>query len=647
MQMQFMEGAGLMTDGTLVGADEARATIERAVLTLAGRCDGAQTQDGAGYNKYDSKWGSHAADVISHGGTIDLGQAMRVLTKYRKQLDRAGVTLPSADDVAQVDEQQRAHVEPPRVETQARPSSAPVVGIEIARVESGELHVRFEYDAAKVDSIRGLPTRRWDGALKAWVVPFAGLEALQAIFPDAVLTGTLGEELQAKRDAEAAAERARREQVAADIARYDAILPTLHRKPYEHQDSGIRWLIEQRFAILADDMGLGKTMAALVAARALRHRIFVLCPAGLRENWRREAAAVGARIEIFSWAKVPTAIASEYTLIADEAHYAQNMQAARTKNFLALAKGAKACFCLTGTPIKNGRPANLFPLLVATKHDLGKDRRRYERHFCNAGPTRWTKWDVTGAAHLDELHQCIADRMLRRMKDECLDLPEKVRVLRAAEISAEARGVYDRTLSEMQAEYRRRVAAGEIGEADTLVLMNHLRHAGSLAKVDAAVELAEEVIEQGGQVVLFTAFLDSAGQIAERLDALRITGAEDSMQRQRNIDAFQAGESRAIVCTLGAGNVGITLTAARTVILVDRPWTPGDAIQAEDRAYRIGQTGSVLALWLQAFEFDLVIDELLNEKNERIELVLAGERKSMRGLRTIGDVAAELLGGGV
>ncbi len=187
----------------------------------------------------------------------------------------------------------------------------------------------------------------------------------------------------------------------------------------------------------------------------------MIAPAGLRENWRREAAAVGARIEIFSWAKVPEAIKSEFTLIADEAHYAQNMKAARTTRFLELAKAAKAVFCLSGTPIKNGRPANLFPLLVATKHDLAADRRRFERHYCAAGATRWSKWDVTGAAHLDELHEQIADRMLRRMKDECLDLPEKVRVLRTAELTTEAQALYDRTLYEMQAEYRRRVLAGD------------------------------------------------------------------------------------------------------------------------------------------------------------------------------------------
>jgi len=617
--------------------------IERAVLTLAGRCDGAHTLDGVGYSRWDAGWGHDTAERIQRGEPINLERALRVVSKYRKQLERSGIVLPDLELVAAEVESRRAA----RAAADARsgaPLSPAITGVEVSRTTGDTLAIRFPYDQAKVEIARGLPGRRWDAASKAWTVPFASLPAVMAAFPEAVLTGTLGAELRAKQEAEDAAERARRAQIAADIARYESIKPTLSRTLFEHQDVGVRWLIETRFAILADDMGLGKTMQALVAARALGHRIFVVCPAGLRVNWLREAEAVGATVEVFSWAKVPEPVGIPYTLIADEAHYAQNMKAARTKRFLALAKEAKACFCLSGTPIKNGRPANLFPLLVATQHSLGKDRRAFEVRYCNAGPTRWSQWDVTGAAHLDELHGRIADGLLRRMKDECLDLPEKTRMTRTAELSSEMRDLYERTLHEMQSEYRRKKEAGEIGEADALVLMNHLRHAGSLAKVDTAVELGEEVIEQGGQVVIFTAFLDSAAQIADALNAGRITGAEDAEQRQRAIDAFQAGERKAIVCTLGAGNVGITLTAAQTVVLVDRPWTPGDAIQAEDRLHRIGQRGSVLAVWLQANEADVAIDELLEQKHERIELVLAGKRKTLRGLRSVGDVAAAVLG---
>lgn len=609
--------------------------IHQAILFLAGRCDGARTNDGAGFSKWDSGWGHEAADRIAAGQPVNLANALRVCTKYRKQLERGYIILPTADALI---------AEIPTPATAASVQAAPPrAGLTISR-RGSLIAISFPYDPALVEIARGLPGRRFDGETKSWTVPASALDAAIAAFPQAAIDPAILADVEAKRTKEAAETQGAAARLAADTAALDAIIPTLSRPMFAHQDSGVRWLVERRAAILADDMGLGKSLQALVAARALGHRVIVIAPAGLRINWLREAEMAGVVIEVYSWAKCPEPIDEPYTLIADEAHYAQNLKAARTKKFLALADKAAAIFALTGTPIKNGRPVNLFPLLLATRHPLAADRSAYERRYCNAGPTRWSKWDATGAAHLDELHRKVSDGMLRRMKSECLDLPEKIRVTRKAELSDAARTMYETVLHEKQTEYRRRKAAGEIGEADTLVLMNHLRHAGSIAKVESAVEMAEEILEQGGQVVLFTGFTDSAAQIADALGAGRITGAEDAAQRQAAIDAFQSGTSKTIVCTLGAGNVGITLTAAQTVILVDRPWTPGDAIQAEDRLHRIGQRGSVLAVWLQANGADEAIDQLLQAKNERIELVLAGKRKTLRGVGSIAELADVVLG---
>jgi SNF2 family DNA or RNA helicase len=613
-------------------ATHPNGTVLQAVLFLAGRCDGARSQDGAGFNRYDAQFGHALADRIAAGQGVNLQKALRVVSKYRKQLEKGGIILP---------EKIEEPPPPPPPSPSDRLVSPPRDEITVSRVGS-MLQIAFAYDPALVEKARSLPSRRWDPASKCWTAPADALPAILAAFPEAVLTGDLEAERLAKAKADRDEASALAARLASETAAYEAFRPSLGL--YAHQDEGARWLLERRHAIVADDMGLGKTREALAAARATGLLTFVVAPAGLRINWLREAEAVDHRIEIFSWAKVPVPPDVPFVLIADEAHYAQNIKAARTKRFLELAKKAEAVYLLTGTPIKNGRPVNLFPLLVAVKHELARDKGAFERHYCAAGPTRWTKWDTSGAAHLDELHRNLADVVLRRMKGECLDLPEKVRVLRRAELSDEARQTYDTKLHEMQAEYRRRKALGEIGEADALVLMNHLRHAGSLAKVESAVELAEEVVEQGGQVVLFTAFQDSAGQLADALDAGKITGAQDADERTKTIDAFQAGQIKTVVCTLGAGNVGITLTAAQTVILVDRPWTPGDAVQAEDRLHRIGQKGSVLAVWLQANGADEAIDALLQQKHERIELVLSGKRKTLRGLGSVSDVAEAILG---
>jgi SNF2 family DNA or RNA helicase len=618
--------------------------IKRAILFLAGRCDGAVKLDGVGFNKWDSNWGHRAADRVASGWEINPVYAVRIVTKYRGQLEAAGIVLPSYETVKTEAE---AEAKAKATETPSRP------GVQVSQVGSA-LEIRFSYDPALITLVKEIPGRRWNPSLRVWTAPLGSLGDLTRAFPDAVLDEGLAKAAEEKRLAEEKVEKIRRAETEAAVAawtttvRADVVRRMEEQRGesfFAHQDAGILWLIEKRKAILADDMGLAKTRQALCAARALGFRVIVVGPAGLKTDpWLREAELVDIPIEYYSWAKVPEALEGDFTLIGDEAHYAQSLKAKRTQRFLALADAAKACFLLTGTPIKNGRPANLFPLLSAINHDLAKNRKTYEVRYCAASATRWTRWDVSGAAHLEELHEKISDAVMRRMKSECMDLPAKTRVLRKAELSVEAQEKYDSVLGALQRDYRDRRARGVIKEADAIVLLNHLRHAGSIAKVEAAVEIANEILEQGGQVVLFTAFLDSAGLIAETLQAGRITGAEDGATRQKAIDAFQRGELKSMVCTLGAGNVGITLHAAQTAILVDRPWTPGDAVQAEDRLHRIGQKNAVLAVWLQVNGADEAIDALLEQKHQRIEVILEGKKKSTLAPRSIGDVAEVVLG---
>lgn len=614
------------------------AVLERAFLFLKGRCDGAQALDHVGFNAWDAQWSDRELDRVERGaGFSNVESAHRILTKYRKQLDGGGIALPPLEVVVAGVEAAKPVGRNVTDGGQVCGSSAPVVTVSKPNGQPN-LAVQFSYDPALVAKVKAIPGRYFDGTNKRWLVPEHELPRILETFPDARMIGVDVQAARAQADALARetaaavevghrAELALSGRIASDLERLNRIFATIERTPFEHQASGIRWLIEQRRALLADDMGLGKTYQALVAARAVNEHIIVVAPAGLRLNWLREAEAVNARIEVHSWAKVPTVPKGKrYTLIVDEAHYAQNLKAARTTKMLALAAGAECCFLLTGTPIKNGRPTNLFPLLVAIRHEVAKDRRHYERHFCNAGPTRWTRWDVTGAAHLEELHATIADRLLRRMKDEVLDLPEKMRVKREAEFTIDARARYEVAFESARGQYKARIAAGEASsEGEALVMLGIVRKASSIGKVETAIEIAEELIENGQSVVLFTAFVESAKALAQQLGAGLITGEQSAETRQAFIDSFQAGELPAMVCTLGAGNVGITLTKAQTVIMVDRPWTPGDAVQAEDRLHRIGQRNAVTSVWLRYGEVDVWLDdEVLEMKQQRANVVLTG-----------------------
>ena len=431
-----------------------------------------------------------------------------------------------------------------------------------------------------------------------------------------------------------------------------------------YQKEGVSWLIRRqrggvyRGGILADHMGLGKTIEALTAAKILQSysyccHVFVICPVSLIENWQREAERVGVKIEIFSnhYRKIPQPVSSKYIAIADEAHYFQNPKSARTKKIKELVEHENciASWLLTGTPIKNGSPINLFPLLEMCQHKLAEDKNHYIDRYCAPVHRKYGKqsfWDVTGAAHLDELSAKTKDVILRRTKKECLkELPDKMRLYKAIELESKEKKAYQKKFKELLADYHRRVKLREVdGAAEALVTLNYIRKLNSKYKVPTAIALAEELLEQGQQVVIFTEFVEPAKALYKEFKQISELLTGDTKDRQGAVDRFQNGESKLFIGTTKAGGVGITLTAASNVILVDRPWTPGDAEQAEDRCYRLGQQNSVFVNWLQLGVVDESIDNLLAEKQRNIDLVLAGKNKAQIKTKSSKEFAEELLG---
>lgn len=400
------------------------------------------------------------------------------------------------------------------------------------------------------------------------------------------------------------------------------------------------------------------TLTAAYAAKKLQDRtgctVFVVAPVSLQKIWARTAEMVELEVEITtnSYQKIFKPLEhKQYLLIADEAHKFQNPKAKCTVSFLELAKhdNCIGVWPLTGTPIKNGRPINLFPLLEAIDHPLARDKRKYEAYYCNAGMKKVnrhrTVWDVSGSSHLQELAANTKDAILQRTKAECLpELPAKTRLFKEAELSAETEREYKDKIASLVADYRDRAKLGLVDpDSEALATINILRGAGSIAKSEYAIELAEDLIDSNEQVVIFTEFLESAKIIAGRLGGLLLTGETKPEERQAMCDRFQAGEVKVIVGTIKAGGVGLTLTAASNVILVDRPWTPGDTEQAEDRCHRLGQQSAVFATWLQHGPIDAAIDGVIQLKQENIDIVMKGKKKTLNNVQSPKELARQLM----
>jgi hypothetical protein len=243
---------------------------------------------------------------------------------------------------------------------------------------------------------------------------------------------------------------------------------------FPHQKKAIlRSLLMRRF-ILALDMGLGKTLIGCVWAKAFQQtfedlKIIVVCPVSLKKEWKRTAEeATGlqvsddgdesADVQIFGWSKTPSQVSNavtKYVVVFDEAHSMQSMTTARTKAALKLVQSTKCVgvLMLTGTPMKNGKPLNLFPLLRAARHPFGEHQKAYEKHFCSGHDKRLggrIVWDANGSSNLVQLRQHTSSHILYMTKEECLEeLPPKRREFRQVPVSSRHQLQHDSALNEL------------------------------------------------------------------------------------------------------------------------------------------------------------------------------------------------------
>jgi SWI/SNF-related matrix-associated actin-dependent regulator of chromatin subfamily A-like protein 1 len=449
---------------------------------------------------------------------------------------------------------------------------------------------------------------------------------------------------------------------------------------FPHQVEGLAFLLGRRRAILADDMGLGKTRQSIIAMReaAPEGPWLVVCPASVKRNWKREIeAALGAELSITVVGQRPVP-APEYRgwvvvnydllkknidalielpwagLIFDEAHYLKNHTSQRSKlgtRLVASAPGEPAVHCLTGTPLTN-RPRDLFPLLQLVKHPLARSFFTFAKKYCGAYNNGFGL--VTdGASNLQELTLQLHGVMLRRTKDQVLDLPPKIRTWLDLEVplgtaAHEMRQVVELLVSGIvtQSSGGRRATTDRAAGRDRiklLALLTKVRQKLAVSKVKQTVDFAQGALDQGEKVIVFTGFDAPAKAIADAFgdQAVLLTGATPPEQRQNLVDRFQTDPTvRVFVSNLIAGGTGVTLTAATQVVFNDLDWVPANHWQAEDRAYRIGQTRIVQVTYMVASgTVDTFVQRALSLKAAIVDAVVDG--KALGDLGS-GDILRDL-----
>jgi SWI/SNF-related matrix-associated actin-dependent regulator 1 of chromatin subfamily A len=440
---------------------------------------------------------------------------------------------------------------------------------------------------------------------------------------------------------------------------------------YPHQSAGVEFLARRGRAILGDDMGLGKTRQAIIALResAPTGVFLVICPASLKLNWAREIRLIypDARIEVLGVAgeahPQPQWVIVNYDLLArnsdrlrrvpwtgvvlDEAHFIKNasQRSSQALKILGVSDdkraevaGPRLVFLLTGTPMPN-RPRDLFNLLRAVGHPAARSFLSFARQYCGAYRNDYG-WVTDGASNLAELNLLLKEVMLRRKKDEVLDLPPKIRSWVPLQISGEAAW----NANEGFINWFLAADATRPNDTEFLARLTKLRLALHKAKHAACAERIKDVVASGQKVLVFTSYTEGITRHKKTLGdaAVTITGADNATQRMKAMDAFQKDPTVTVaLCNLIAGGVGLNLTAATHVIFQDLDWVPANHLQAEDRCYRIGQDKQVTVEYLLAKgTLDGYIARLLEAK---LALVQAVEADEVPDASILQDLQQELM----
>jgi superfamily II DNA or RNA helicase len=447
-----------------------------------------------------------------------------------------------------------------------------------------------------------------------------------------------------------------------------------------YQREGLGWLyFLRRFGFggcLADDMGLGKTVQvlALLDAEARTGPALVVVPRSLVFNWKQEAAHFAPRLKILDqtsldrqhrWTQtaefdivivtygtlrrdILTLKEIEFdTIILDEAQAIKNAASESAKAVRLLKSPHR--LVLTGTPIEN-RLNDLWSLFEFLNPGMLGSAAVFRSHAV-AKPGEQD--EETGNEPLRMIAQALRPFILRRTKEQVAqELPAKTEQTIYCELPPEQRRTYD----ELRDHYRESL----LGRLDKLGLQKtrmhileallRLRqaacHPGLIdkvrknersGKIDALLPQVKEVLEEGHKALVFSQFTSLLSIVRTMLDGDNIEYEYldgKTRDREARVRRFQEDPNcRLFLISLKAGGLGLNLTAAEYVFLLDPWWNPAVEAQAIDRSHRIGQTKHVFAYRLIAQNtVEEKVLELQKTKLELADAIINADNSLIAGL---------------
>lgn len=435
--------------------------------------------------------------------------------------------------------------------------------------------------------------------------------------------------------------------------------------------------------LLADEMGLGKTVTSLAIMLKYKSEwpLLILCPASLRHTWPGE-------IEKFTWlspqqvyickgfddgdfysnpskrSRIKVVIATYSLLqnrsaaarvlqdfnfkciIADESHNLKERNSQRCQLAMPLLLKAKRVLFLSGTPAL-ARPVELWPQLHCINQDMFGSYNHFTKTYCNARRNRFG-WDVSGISNADELHKKLKQVMVRRLKADVLtELPPKQRSIVPVKIQKsqhiqECREIMERLKDAKVTMNSMTVDENEAYDAqfEVKTLLTKAYQVTGIGKAQACAEYILDWLRGSDtqKVLVFAHHKDvmdvieaAVSKHLKGLGHIRIDGSVPSAERAMRVKKFQMKpQVRVALLSVTAAGVGLTLTAASSVIFTELHWTPGVLAQAEDRCHRIGQPNAVNIMYCACKDSDLSVDmqlwRMLGRKVGTLGRIIEGEK---------------------
>jgi len=425
-------------------------------------------------------------------------------------------------------------------------------------------------------------------------------------------------------------------------------------KPYPYQLDDAKTIVAHNRFLLGHDMGCGKTFIAGIVGESIPTPKLVIVPESLRLNWKKELMQINPNNDIqillskdnFSLGKDWTIIgystvskflpelleANIQCIFIDEAHRCKAIDnygkpaSQRANAVLQLCEKAKYCYPMTGTPIptSNKDLFNIFKMLKAPEIITGNkwDFLNYGKTFCN-GFNNGYGWDFTGSSNNEKLHTILSKYMVRRLKRDVLPNLTKQRIFIPINISSKEYAKIEKRLSE---------SSGESYDTYMALAMTG-RRLMSKQKLEASIDLAEDLLDNGKSIVIVSEFNETLDAIMEEFegDCCCIRGGMSDAAKQKAIDDFQSGKVHVCALNTIAGGVGVTLTRAHNMIICDYDWTPANMSQVEDRICRSGQTEpcNIYYIYGENSTFDKLFMEMITEKSGNIDEVVDMSENTM------------------